>query len=127
MGEKYMKEFMSNFFINSRKLWYKMLIYNKNISIISNDCCAGCIYHDIGARFLSPTINLYINNENFFKYLSHIKEYNELELQEKPTNEKYPVGILKSEFLDPIEIHFIHYSSFNEAKKKWDDRKSRIN
>ena len=34
----------------------------------------------------------------------------------------YPVGIL-----DDVEVHFMHYADFDVAKKKWDERKKRIN
>lgn len=36
-------------------------------------------------------------------------------------NVKYPVGKL-----DDITIHFMHYKTFEEAKKKWNERKKRI-
>lgn len=122
-----MKKILYNLMINIRTLWYKLCIRDKNISIICNDCCGGCIYHDIGTRFLSPTINLYINIKDYYKYLQHLKEYNNLELIEKKTDKKYPVGVLQSDKLEPIEIYFMHYKSFNEAKEKWDERKRRIN
>ena len=34
----------------------------------------------------------------------------------------YPVG-----HLDDVEIRFVHYKSFEEAKKKWEERSKRIN
>lgn len=36
----------------------------------------------------------------------------------------YPIGILKN---TDIEIHFLHYSSAEEACQKWNTRKKRIN
>lgn len=42
---------------------------------------------------------------------------------EYKTNEvSYPVG-----HLDDVEIHFIHYKSFKEAKEKWEERSKRVN
>lgn len=35
---------------------------------------------------------------------------------------KYPIGILNE-----IEIHFLHYKDNDEALKKWERRKNRIN
>jgi len=34
----------------------------------------------------------------------------------------YPVGAIGED----IEIHFLHYPSFHQAKMKWDSRKSRL-
>lgn len=122
------KKFIKNIMTSFRKLKYKFLIKNKNISIICNDCCGGCIYSDIGMKFNSPTINLFFSNNDFITYISNLKEYNELELKEKVENNgTYPIGILESKTLPKIEINFMHYKSFEEANEKWNIRKSRIN
>lgn len=39
----------------------------------------------------------------------------------------YPVGQLKSDIFSPITIKFVHYKTFEQAKQKWEERKSRIN
>jgi len=110
--------------------YYQLMLKDKKWSIISNDCCGGCMYHDMGLRFLSPTINLFLKPEDFIKYIKNIKEYNKQEIYELNDNDKnYPIGICGGgpEKLEDIQIHFMHYSSFEEAKNKWDQRKSRIN
>lgn len=109
-----------------RRKKYKKLT-NSNFSIICNDCCGGCIYNDIGIQFKSPTINLYINNEDFLNYLKYIKEYNELDVEQIESTEKYPIGKLSSDNLPCITIKFMHYSSFEIAKEKWKERAKRIN
>ncbi len=111
--------------INYRRKKYAKL-KNKNFSIICNDCCGGCIYNDIGMKFFSPTINLYINNLDFLNYIKYIKKYNTLDIQEIPSEEKYPIGQLKSNELPIITIRFMHYSSFEIAKEKWNERIKRI-
>jgi len=105
---------------------YRLRI-KKNISIISNDCCAGCIYSDVGFKFLSPTINLYINGSDFLKFVNNIEEYFNSELIEYKKHEKdYPIGIIKNTVLGDVKIDFIHYKNFEEAKNKWNERKQRV-
>ena len=38
---------------------------NKNFTIIARDCVGGILYHQLGERFLSPTINLFFTPEDF--------------------------------------------------------------
>lgn len=93
---------------------------NKEFSLIANNCNGCFISHDLGLRFNSPTVNLYFNLEDYIKFLSNIKYYLSLELKEKKYH-KYPKGILGD-----IELKFVHYSSFEEGKKKWEERSKRI-
>ena len=37
----------------------KRINKTKDISIIANNCIGGCLYHDLGLKFLSPTIDLF--------------------------------------------------------------------
>lgn len=47
---------------------------NKNFSLITNNCTGGFIYHDLGLRFNSPTINLFFYKDHFFTFLEHLEE-----------------------------------------------------
>lgn len=113
-------------FANYRRKKYKKL-KDKDFSIICNDCCGGCIYNDIGMKFLSPTINLYINNQDFLNYIKHIKEYNATNIEEIASDEKYPIGQIKPDGLHTITLKFMHYPTFEIAKEKWYERVKRIN
>lgn len=100
---------------------------DKKLTIISNNCIAGIIYHDLGLKFNSPTINLFIKNKDFINFLEHFDYFVNCELEEFKTNEyDYPTGVLKSQVYGNVYIHFIHYDSFFDAKRKWDIRKKRI-
>lgn len=92
-----------------------------DFSIISCNCIGGMIYHDLKMKFLSPTINLFIDTPDFIKMCLNLKDYMEKELVDA-NNKDYPIGILGD-----IKIHFLHYKSFEEAKESWDKRKERIN
>lgn len=101
-------------------------LVNKTPTIIASDCVAGYIYHDMGLRFNSPTINLYFSFEDFIKLVSNLSEFMNSEVIElKNREEKYPVGIIKNGNEEVI-IHFMHYDDFATARKKWNERKARI-
>ena len=101
---------------------------NKDFSLISRDCIGGILYHQLGLRFLSPTINLFLTPLDFNYLCLNLKDYMESELIEyKDESIPYPLGIISPKNLKPIRIDFMHYDSFKEAKEKWDTRKSRIN
>lgn len=91
-----------------------------DFSIISCNCIGGLLYHDYGRKFLSPTINLYINSPDFIKFALNLEKYLNYELIEVK-NRKYPIGKLGD-----ILVHFLHYDTFAEAKTKWEERKKRV-
>ena len=95
---------------------------NNNFTILSNTCIGGIIYHDMEKKFLTPTINLYITPVDFVKFLENLDYYLKLEITPIKSSLKYPVGKLGD-----LTIYFKHYDSIEEAIKKWDERKMRIN
>lgn len=102
---------------------------NKDFTLLTNNCLAGYIYHDLGLKFLSPTINLRIKPKHFFEFIKDIHYYINNEVVEvKDSSEDYPVGIIYGDSNhSDINIFFQHYRTFDEAKSKWDERKRRIN
>ena len=99
---------------------------NSSPTIISNNCCAGFIYHDLGLKFNSPTINLTV--KNFPLFIQHLEHYLGCNLVETDYSSKYgfPTGKLISEVYPDIDILFNHYESFEEARKKWFERVNRV-
>lgn len=104
-----------------RKIWKKKLV-NKNFSILCSTCIGGIIYHDLGLRFLSPTINMYISNPDFIKFACNLKYYMSQDLRFIKSEESFPVAML-----DDIVLYFNHASSNEEAAENWKRRKERIN
>lgn len=92
-----------------------------DITVLSQNCIGGVLYHDAGVRFASPTINLFFLEPDFVKFVQNPMAYLEQELIMEWGTE-YPIGKLGD-----IEIHFMHYSTCKEAKEAWGNRKSRIN
>ena len=83
----------------------------------------GIIYHLLKQQFLSPTVNLRIDSKDFMKFLANIDYYLALPMGfYEDANTPYPLGKLGD-----ITIHFNHYHTREEAVKKWEERKRRIN
>lgn len=50
---------------------------NKNVNptIISQNCIGGVIYSDLGLKFSSPTINMFIEDNDFVKLAENPRQY----------------------------------------------------
>lgn len=99
-----------------------MHLRNTDVTIFCSNCVGGVIYHDLGLRFMSPTINLFMRPSDFVSFCSDLPKYLETELTELDTDKPYPCGCL-----DGIRIDFVHYKSFQEARAKWVERSKRVN
>lgn len=93
----------------------------QDITLVSQNCIAGVLYHDAGCPFLSPTVNTFIKEPDFVKFVLNLRHYLECELELR-WGEEYPIGRL-----DDIEIQFMHYGTCEDAKESWERRKARIN
>lgn len=105
---------------------WRRRLRNNNFTILCNNCNAGVITHDLGQAFNSPTVNLFFYGDHFFKFCENFEYYinQTLEIKDNPIykpESDYPVCALGD-----LELHFMHYNSFDEAKKTWDRRLKRI-
>lgn len=119
--------------VNACRMKYNMAkikrLKNTNPTIISRNCVGGIIYHDLGLKFMSPTINLSMSNEDFIEFLENLESFTGQDAQLIECHDghyKYPVGELIVDDIS-IKIEFVHYRSFEEAKYKWHERVKRIN
>ncbi|EMR02574.1 DUF1919 domain-containing protein [Cesiribacter andamanensis] len=108
-------------------------------TIISNNCTAGFFYQDLGLPYLSPTAGLYFFFPDYIAFLSNLKGYLEAELTFVPQS-KYPLGRERyqkhlqkykadypiAQLNGELEIHFLHYSTQQEAAAKWHKRAERV-
>lgn len=100
---------------------------NSDFSVISSDCFGGIACHNLGQRFNSPTVNLFFSHDGFLHFVNNLKEYLQAELVEvKDESVPYPVGTL-TYGENTIRIDFMHYKTFDEAKEKWNARRTRVN
>lgn len=104
---------------NKRK---KSRLENKDFSIIASNCNGTFMYYDMGVRYLTPTVNLVIEMNDFVKMAENLKAYMEKDIIKIESDAPYPIGML-----DDIRITFTHYPTFEEGEKKWRERKRRIN
>lgn len=106
-----------------KRLIDRCLCNNHQFSLITHNCLSGIIYHNLKQPFRSPTINLRVGSaRDYYKFCSNLEYYMSLEITEdKESKESFPVGILGG-----IRLYFGHYKSFDEAVKKWEERKKRI-
>ena len=74
-----------------------------DVTIFSQNCIGGVMYHDCGAKFLSPTINLYMLPSDFMRFVQNYEKYFAESPQIKD-GEKYPIGV----FSDGLQINFMH-------------------
>ena len=101
----------------------RLRLKNRDATIISSNCNGEFIYYDMKLPFLSPTINLSFDMNDYVKMLGNLHWYMEQPIL--PYDDKrydFPVGMLGD-----IEIRFNHYKTFEEAVKKWEERQQRIN
>lgn len=109
-------------------------------TVISNNCMGGCILHENGLEFCTPTINVMIMPEEFPRFCSGLKLYLKDEVYDYyklygrilPHHEqylintygeipKYPIGITGD-----IVLVFQHIDSFEEGRAKWIERRTRV-
>lgn len=98
------------------------------VSILSNNCLAGLIYHDLGLRFDSPTINLCMPLPSFVDMMENLDASLSADIQEEPESGRpYPVGrLLLASGKVAVSLHFMHYRSFTEAVSTWRKRCVRV-
>lgn len=106
--------------------FYKMRkrrrLKNRNFTILSSNCNGTFMYYDMGLRYLTPTVNLSMSMDDFVKMAQNPGWYMEQEFTELEPKDGYPAGQLGD-----IRINFVHYKTFEEGVRKWEERKKRIN
>lgn len=98
---------------------------NHDFTLLSSNCTGAIITHELGCRFNTPTVNLFIKPCDFIKFASDLDSYAQERLvfvEEMTGQMGYPVARLKD-----IYIYFVHYHSSEDAEMKWYGRYKRIN
>lgn len=105
-----------------------------DFTIISNNCFGGIVYRDHHLPYLTPTAGLFIMPKDFIKFIYNIEYYLSKSPVEIKIEESGYFNYLKSidydgviGKIDDVELMFLHYNDFNEAKTKWERRKKRVN
>lgn len=133
------KKLRDNYLRFRRKKYFNSIhsFLGNNTSIICSNCFGGRVIQDIGMKYNTPTVGLFIpypDYIDFCKQLDHYLKYADLTfksasryayLNDLRSNWafEYPIGCLDNK----IEIHFLHYHSPEDAATKWQRRAKRIN
>ncbi len=108
---------------------YSQLVQSK-VSIISNNCWGGVTYNYFGLQFLSPFINMFVDDSEYIRLLStsfrNAILNQDLVFEDAGYNPaldiKYPIYSLNG-----TRLYMNHYRDFEYAKTKWRERIARIN
>lgn len=103
---------------------------NKDFTLIAQNCIGGVIYSDLGLPFMSPTINMFIEDEHFVKLVGNLEHYMSVPatpvtdcfVDPKDDQIKYPKIAV-----DDVEICCLHYKDCADAIDAWERRRARIN
>ena len=107
--------------IRRRKKMRKALT-NTTPSFLCPNCIGGILFHDLGLKFLSPTVNLMMTQRDFVKFILDMDHY----LGKEFLFFKHPEYTCPCAHLGDIVIHFTHYHSEQEAVQKWKERSQRL-
>lgn len=100
----------------------RLRLKNDNFSIICATCAGGIIYHKLGKKFLSPTVNLWIAEKDIPKLVKNLPHYMQTSLKFIESDKPYPVAVC-----DDIKVYFNHAQTHAEAEEIWNRRRCRIN
>jgi uncharacterized protein (DUF1919 family) len=101
---------------------------NKDFVLISNNCWGYELYNALGREYNTPFVGLFLFPECYIQFLENFETFINDEIKFTKTSKyksgtsNYPIGMLCGK----IEIHFLHYSSENEAFEKWNRRTARL-
>ena len=100
----------------------RLRLKNRRPTIIASNCIGTFIYYDMKIKYLSPTINLSFDMNDYVRFLENLEWY--LQQPVVPYEDDrfdYPCGMIGD-----VEIRFNHYKTIEEAISKWEVRKQRI-
>ncbi len=119
----------NNFIKKCRIKRMRKQLRNEEITLFTPNCLGGILFHDLGLRFLSPTVNLMMTQTDFLEFVLHLDEYinGEFEFIEKKEHECPCAYLYRSNSDKKIMVAFTHYKTEKEALEKWNSRKVRIN
>lgn len=93
------------------------------VSILSNNCLGALICHELGIKFDTPTVNLWMTCDDFLDFMENLPTMLKEEVVEVTGSPSpSPVGRLAGQ----VTLNFTHYPSFDEAKSIWNRRRERV-
>ena len=105
-------------------------IRQSNVSILSDYCFAGYLYHKFGMQFTSPTIRMFTSNDHYYRFLKNLDYYLEEPMTEVTDVVDQPhMGILSYPRgrVGDVEWAFNHDVTFETAADRWNRGVQRFN
>ena len=102
--------------------YYRLRLRNDDFTIIASTCIAGVMYNMLGKQFKSPTINIWMTDEDLLKMVANLKHY-----LAQPLRFVLGIDTVPTAYCDDVLIHFQHYKTGEEAATKRYDRRERVN
>lgn len=100
------------------------------VTILSDDCWGGYIYHELCLQFTSPLINILWQKDSYCKFIQdplyYFEQPLELHTEGNLRENVSPVGEIGKKD-KKIRLEFVHAPNFKEAKYLWEKRRERIN
>lgn len=109
-----------------RRACMQRKLINKDFSFMCPNCLGGMLLHDLALPFLSPTVNLMLNQKDFISFVLDMDYFlsQKLEFYHDPS---YPFPCAKlGDRSNSITVHFTHYSNQDDAEYHWKKRTERI-
>ena len=95
-------------------------------SILSNNCAAGRMLHDLGLRLDTPTINLWMTFADYLTLAEGLPGSLAGELRDvHDADERNPVADLRVAGRS-VRLHFLHVETFADARADWERRRGRV-
>lgn len=119
---------MSNISWYISRLIESYRLKEKGFVLISNNCWGYELYNVLARQYNTPFVGLFLFPECYIQFLENFETCINCEIsfskssKYKLKNTNYPVGIIEKD----IEVHFLHYSSEQEALMKWNRRILRL-
>lgn len=113
---------------NDRQKMIDINRFPKDLTIISNTCIAGRLYHDYHQMFLSPTIDFYMEPDTFVKFCNKLEYYLSCEIKPLPDYKLEHLSNFLFCDIGGLIAGFGHTNdSYDKIISKWNERKKRVN
>lgn len=94
-----------------RRCKMRAQLRNQNITFLSPNCIGGILFHDLGLKFMSPTVNLMMTQTDFVKFVLNLDNC----LVKDFCFFKHPEYVFPCATLGDITVYITHYTSEKEA------------
>ena len=112
---------------NSHRNRMRKRLTNKDVTLLCPNCLGGILFHDLGLKFNSPTVNLMLTQKDFLQFVQNLDVYRKGTLTFfKDSELACPCAYLQVKNYPDVKITFTHYHNEQEAHLKWNERYTRI-